>query len=159
MDPRLDYKKASPGAFRAMLALEQYVRDSGLEHSLLELVKTRVSQINNCAHCLEMHTKEALAAGEDAQRLFLLSAWREAPCYSERERAALAWAERVTQLSHAEVDDAVFEQARQHFSEKELVDLTLAIVAINGWNRLNVPFRTEVGNYRARGAAAATGPA
>jgi AhpD family alkylhydroperoxidase len=155
MKERIDYKSVAPEAYQAMRGIEGYVRNSGLEHSLLELVKTRVSQINGCAHCLEMHTKEALAAGENAQRLFLLSAWREAPCYSGRERAALAWAEGVTRLCNADVDDALFEETRRHFSEKELVDLTLAVIAINGWNRLAVPFRAEVGNYQVRHVAAA----
>ncbi len=152
MQPRLDYRKASPEAYRAMQALEQAVRGSGLDHKLLELVKTRVSQINGCAHCLEMHTKEARAAGESEQRLYLLSAWREAPYYSDRERAALAWAEAVTRLCNADVDDALYEETRKHFAEKELADLTLAIIAINGWNRLAVPFRAEVGNYQVRRA-------
>ncbi len=155
MHPRLDYKKASPDAYRAMQVLEQHVRGSGLDHALLELVKTRVSQINGCAHCLEMHTKEARAAGESEQRLYLLSAWRETPYYSERERAALAWAESVTRLCEADIDDALFEETRRHFSEKELVDLTLAIIAINGWNRLAVPFRAEVGSYQVRRSVAA----
>lgn len=150
MEQRLDYRKASPDAYRAMQALEQHVRGSGLEHALLELVKTRVSQINGCAHCLEMHTQEARAAGESEQRLYLLSAWREAPCYSERERAALAWAEAVTRLCTGDVDDALYADTRRHFGEKELVDLTLAVIAINGWNRLAVPFRAEVGNYQVR---------
>ena len=145
---RIDYKKVAPGAYQAMLALETYVHRSGLERSLLELVKTRVSQINGCAHCLDMHTKEARAAGETEQRLHLLAAWREAPLYSERERAALAWAEAVTQISTHEISDELYAEARRHFSEKELVDLSLAIVAINGWNRLAVPFRAEAGSYQ-----------
>ena len=148
MAERIDYKKASPGGFQAMLGLEKYVRQSGLEHSLLELVKTRVSQINGCAHCLDMHTKDARAAGETEQRLYVLPAWRETCFYSDRERAALAWAEAVTQLTAQAVPDALYEEVLLHFDEKALVDLTLAIVAINGWNRLAIPFRAEVGSYQ-----------
>jgi len=145
---RIDYKQASPGAFQAMLGLEQYVHGCGLESSLLELVKTRVSQLNGCAYCLDMHTKDARAAGETEQRLYLLPAWRETSFYSPRERAALAWAEAVTQMASQDVSDAIYEQARQQFDEKALVDLTLAIVAINGWNRLAVSFRSDVGSYQ-----------
>ncbi|HRO81828.1 MAG TPA: carboxymuconolactone decarboxylase family protein [Alicycliphilus denitrificans] len=151
MTQRLDYKNASPKGFAAMLALELHARASGLEHGLLELVKTRVSQLNGCAFCLDMHTKDARAAGESEQRLYLLPAWREAPCYTERERAALAWAEAVTLLKDQQVPDDVYEQARRQFDEKALVDLTLAIVAINGWNRLSVSFRTEAGSYQPGG--------
>jgi AhpD family alkylhydroperoxidase len=147
MQQRLSYKLASPDAFKAMLHIEQQVHKSGLEESLLELVKTRASQINGCAWCLDMHTKDARARGETEQRLYLLSAWREAPFYSERERAALAWTEALTQIATHEVSDAVYEEARRHFDERALVDLTLAIVAINGWNRMNVAFRTPVGSY------------
>ncbi len=148
MVKRIDYKKASPGAFKAMLELENYIRKCGLEHPLLELVKTRVSQINGCAYCLDMHTKDARAAGETEQRLYLLSAWRETTFFSERERTALAWAEAVTQLTGQEIPDQLYAQVRQQFDEKALVDLTLAIIAINGWNRLAIPFRSEVGNYQ-----------
>ena len=131
-----------------MLGLAKYTRQSGLEHSLPELVKTRVSQINGCAYCLDMHTKDARAAGETEQRLYLLSAWRETRFFSPRERAALAWAEAVTQLGGHGVPDAVYDEARAQFDEKALVDLTLAIVAINGWNRLAIPFRSEAGSYQ-----------
>ena len=155
MAERIDYKKASPGGFQAMLGLEKYVRQSGLEHSLLELVKTRVSQINGCAHCLDMHTKDARAAGETEQRLYVLPAWRETCFYSDRERAALAWAEAVTQLTAQAVPDALYEEVLLHFDEKALVDLTLAIVAINGWNRLAIPFRAEVGSYQPPAASRA----
>ncbi len=147
MHQRLDYKLASPQAFKAMLHVEHQVHQSGLEESLLELVKSRASQINGCAWCLDMHTKDARARGETEQRLYLLSTWREAPCYSARERAALAWTEAVTQIATHDVSDAVYEEARRHFDEKALVDLTLAIIAINGWNRMNVAFRTPVGDY------------
>lgn len=147
MHQRLDYKSASPEAFKAMLATETQVHRSGLEESLLELVKTRASQINGCAWCLDMHTKDARARGETERRLYLITAWREAPCYSERERAALAWTEAVTQIAVQGVPEAVYAEARRHFDEKALVDLTLAIVAINGWNRMNVAFQTQVGDY------------
>lgn len=148
MQQRLDYKQASPDAFKAMLHTEHQIHRSGLEESLLELVKTRASQINGCAWCLDMHTKDARARGETEQRLYLVSAWREAPCYTGRERAALAWTEAVTQIAATnDVPDAVYAEARAQFDEKALVDLTLAIVAINGWNRMNVAFRTRVGDY------------
>ena len=147
MPQRLSYRQASPGAFEALLTTERQVHGSGLEPSLLELVKTRASQLNGCAWCLDMHTKDARALGETEQRLYLLSAWREAPCYSERERAALAWTEAVTQIAVAGVPDELYAEARRHFDEKQLVDLTLAVVAINGWNRMNVAFRSEVGGY------------
>ena len=155
MQQRIDYKKVAPEAYKAMQGIEAYVRGSGLEHSLLELVKTRVSQINGCAHCLDMHTKEARAAGETEQRLHLLPAWREAPFYSDRERAALAWAEAVTQISTNGVTDELYAEVRRHFDEKALVDLTLAIVGINGWNRLAVSFRSETGSYQPKAAQAA----
>jgi AhpD family alkylhydroperoxidase len=130
-----------------MLGLEQYASHSGLEAALLELIKIRVSQINGCAFCLDMHTKDARAAGETEQRLYALPAWRETPFFSDRERAALAWAEAVTRVSETHVADEVYETVRQHFTEKELVDLTLAIVAINGWNRLAISFRSVPGSY------------
>ncbi|MCA9529071.1 MAG: carboxymuconolactone decarboxylase family protein [Myxococcales bacterium] len=130
-----------------MLGLETHVRGSGLESSLIELVKMRASQINGCAYCLDMHSKDAMAAGETAQRLHVLAAWREAPFYTERERAALAWTEALTRIADNGVSDADFEAVRAHFEERELVDLTLAIVAINGWNRLAIGFGAEVGSY------------
>lgn len=148
MSVRMDYAKAAPGAARAMYGLQNYVNECGLEVSLLELVKTRASQINRCAYCIDMHTKDARANGESEQRLYGLSAWREAPYYTERERAALAWTEAVTLIADNEVSDELYEQVRQHFSEAELVNLTLAIIAINGWNRLAISFRTEVGAYQ-----------
>jgi AhpD family alkylhydroperoxidase len=141
MQQRFDYKKAAPDVYQAMAALQAAVRGTGLEHSLLELVKMRASQINGCAYCLDKHSKDALAAGETAQRLFLLDAWREAPLYSERERAALAWTEAVTLIGEEGASDAVYAEARSAFDEKELARLTLAIVAINGWNRLSIAFR------------------
>jgi AhpD family alkylhydroperoxidase len=148
MEPRLNYAQVAPGVLEAMRALEAYAQRSGLEPALLELIKTRASQINGCAYCLDMHTKDARARGESEQRLYGLSAWREAPYYSERERAALAWTEAVTLVGESHVPDAVYALARQHFSEKELVDLTLAVIAINGWNRLAIAFRTVPGSYQ-----------
>lgn len=147
MHQRLDYKSVSPETFKAMLQVELQVHESGLEQSLLELVKTRASQINGCAWCLDMHTKDARARGETEQRLYLLSAWREAPLFSERERCARL-TEGITRIAdRQEVPDALYDHVRRHFDEKALVDLTLAIIAINGWNRLNVAFRTKVGEY------------
>jgi AhpD family alkylhydroperoxidase len=148
MQARLDYAKIAPEGFKAMTGLEQYARHSGLEPVLLELMKIRASQINGCAFCLDMHSKDARVAGETEQRLYALSAWRETPFFSERERAALAWTETVTRISENHVSDEAYESVRQHFSEKELVDLTLAIVAINGWNRLAISFRTVPGSYQ-----------
>ena len=148
MPQRLAYQTASPEAFKAMLHLEQQVHHLGLEESLLELVKSRASQINGCAWCLEMHTKDARAQGETEQRLYLLAAWRDAHCYTPRERAALAWTEEVTRVANTQdVSDAAWEDAHRQFSDKELVDLTLAIIAINGWNRFNIAFRTTVKDY------------
>ncbi|HEY7343649.1 MAG TPA: carboxymuconolactone decarboxylase family protein [Ktedonobacterales bacterium] len=150
MQPRMEYQKVAPGVSQAMSQLERYVRESGLERTLLELVKTRASQINGCAFCLDMHTKDARARGESEQRLYALSAWRETPFYSERERAALAWTEAVTLISETHVPDDVYELAREQFSEQELANLTLAIIAINGWNRLAISFRTVPGTYQPR---------
>ena len=148
MQQRINYKEIAPDGYKTMAGLEQYARRSGLESSLLELVKTRASQINGCAFCLDMHTKDARAAGETEQRLYTLSAWHETPFFTDRERAALAWTEAVTKVADTHVPDEVYELARKHFSEKELVDLTLAIVAINGWNRLAIAFRTVPGSYQ-----------
>lgn len=148
MQSRLDYNKAAPGALRAMYGLQKYVEESGLEQSLLELVKTRASQINGCAYCIDMHTKDARAHGETEQRLYALNAWRETPFYTERERAALAWTEAVTLITQGHVPDEVFEQARAQFSDEELSNLTLAVVAINGWNRLAISFRAVPGTYQ-----------
>ena len=148
MQPRINYRKAAPGAVQAMLALEEYVRLSGLEPALLDLIKTRASQLNGCAYCIDMHTKDARARGETEQRLYELSAWREAPFFSLRERAALAWTEAVTLIADSHAPDGVYDEARRVFSEKELVDLTLAIVAINGWNRLAISMRTVPGTYQ-----------
>jgi AhpD family alkylhydroperoxidase len=144
----MDYVKAAPNGYQAMSALESYVRLSGLEHSLLELVKTRASQINGCAFCLDMHTKDARAGGETEQRLYALSAWQETPFFTDREPAALTWTEAVTRVADTHVPDDVFELVREQFTEKELADLTLAIVTINGWNRLAVAFRKVPGSYQ-----------
>ena len=148
MHPRLEYGKKSPGAYQAMLGLEQFVRGCGLEHPLLELIKTRASQINGCAYCIDMHTKDARAAGETEQRLYGLSAWREAPFYTDRERAALEWTEALTLVSQSDVPDELYDRVRKHFGDEELVNLTMAIVAINGWNRLAIPFRSVPGSYQ-----------
>jgi AhpD family alkylhydroperoxidase len=148
MKPRLNNLEAGAGAVKAMLGLSGYVAKSGLEPSLVSLLEFRVSQINGCAFCLDMHSKDLRAAGETEQRLYVLEAWRESPFYSDRERAALAWAEAVTNITEGHVPDEVFEQARAQFSEEELANLTLAVVAINGWNRLNIAFRTTPGSYQ-----------
>ncbi len=148
MEARMSYAKAAPGVYKAMLGLENYLGECGLEANLLDLVRLRASQINGCAFCLDMHSKDLRARGESEQRLYLLDAWQESPFYTDRERAALAWTEAVTMLEHKRVPDEVYEQARQHFSEKELADLTLAVVAINGWNRLNISFQTVPGRYQ-----------
>ena len=148
MQPRLDYAKAAAGANAAMYAVEKYVRDCGLERGLLELVKLRASQINGCAYCVDMHTKDARVHGETEQRLYAVVVWREAPFFTGRERAALAWTEAVTLVSREQVPDKVFEIARKEFSDKELVDLTMAVIAINGWNRLAISFRAVAGTYQ-----------
>jgi len=146
---RLNWSQASPKDFQALFAFSNHVNDAGLEHSLLELVKLRASQMNGCAYCIDMHTKDARAAGETEQRLYLLNAWREAAhLYSERERAALALTEAVTRLTDGQVPDADYDAARAQFSEAELVKLVLAITAINTWNRINVTFRVPAGDYR-----------
>ena len=150
MPARIDYPKVAPQAYMAMRGLEAYVRQSGLDPRLLELVKARASQINGCAYCIDMHTKDARAHGETEQRLYALAAWRETPFFSERERAALAWTEVVTLIADGPIEEEDYEDVRQHFDEKALVDLTLAIVAINGWNRLSVAFATVPGSYRAQ---------
>ncbi len=160
MDQRINYGKVAPEGIRALSGLETYVRSSGLEPSLLDLVKTRASQLNRCAYCIDMHTKDARAADETEQRLYALSAWHETPFYTDRERAALDWTDAITLVSHASVPDELYQEVRRHFSEKEIVDLTLALVAINGWNRLGIAFRTVPGPYqpKAHGRASATSP-
>jgi AhpD family alkylhydroperoxidase len=148
MKARLDFRKASPQGEQAMKGLHMFVRNCGLDHSLLELVKLRASQINGCAHCIDMHTKELRADGESEQRLYLLNAWRESPFYSDRERAALAWTEAITLINKDHAPDDVYDEVRKRFSEEELVNLTLAIVTINGWNRLSIGFRALPGEYQ-----------
>lgn len=148
MEARIDYAKAAPGAYHAMLGLEKYLHECGIEESLLHLIKLRASQINGCAYCLDMHWKDLRAIGENEQRLYSLDAWRECPYYTERERAALAWTEAVTLITNGHVPDAVFEQVRPHFSDKELADLTLAVATINSWNRLAISGRTVPGTYQ-----------
>jgi AhpD family alkylhydroperoxidase len=148
MEPRIEYQKVAPGVSQALSGLERYLATCALERPLIELIKLRASQINGCAYCIDMHTKDARLAGESEQRLYALNAWRETPFYTARERAALAWTEAVTLVAEGHVPDTVYEQAREQFSEHELVDLTLAVVAINGWNRFAISFRTVPGTYQ-----------
>lgn len=145
---RVEFTKFAPEAFRSLYALERYLRDSGLDHKLLHLIKLRASQINGCAYCIDMHSKDARAGGDTEQRLYGLDAWRESPYYSERERAALEWTESVTLVAETHVPDEVFARARAQFSEKELVDLTLAVATINAWNRVAISFRSVPGVYQ-----------
>ncbi len=148
MQPRLDFAQLSPGARMAMFTVEKYARESGLEAALLELVRLRASQINGCAYCIDMHTKDARAHGETEQRLYTLSVWREAPFFTSRERAALQWTESVTEIATSHAPDDVYDRARAEFTETELVNLTMAIIAINGWNRLAIAFRQVAGTYQ-----------
>ncbi len=152
MKARIEYAKVAPGVVDAMRGLERYTHASDLDRKLLELVKMRASQMNGCAYCIDMHSKDARARGETEQRLYALDAWRETPFFDARERAALAWTEAVTRISEGHAPDDVFDEVKKHFSEKELVDLTLAIVAINGWNRLAVAFRAVPGSHVAQQA-------
>jgi AhpD family alkylhydroperoxidase len=154
MAARIDYQKLDMKRLQPLLALQKQIHESGLDAKLLQLVEMRASQINGCAYCLDMHSKDARAAGESEQRLYGLDAWREAPYYDARERAALAWTEAVTRVEAGHVPDEVFGQARKQFSDDELVDLTLAVVAINSWNRLMISFRVPAGTYHPRSAAA-----
>lgn len=153
MTARLRFPKASPAGYKALLQLEEYVEHCGLELSLIRLIQTRASQINGCAFCLDMHTKDARAEGESEQRLYLLAGWREAPCFSEREHAALEWTEAITLIADGHVPDEVYGHVRPHFTDEELANLTLAISTINTWNRLNVTFRTPAGTYQPRQTA------
>lgn len=148
MKARLDYSKVEPKALKAMLALESYVNASGLELSLRELVKIRASQLNGCAYCLDMHTKDARAEGETEQRIYALSAWRETPFFTDRERAALEWTEAVTLIADVHISDELYESMLEHFTESEIIVLEMAIIAINGWNRLAVSFGTVPGSYK-----------
>ena len=143
MEPRLNPYKIAPGARDALAALQKYSTEHSLEPKLMELVKTRASQINGCAYCLAMHTRDARKMGETEDRLYLLNAWDEVSIYNERERAALAWTEAVTKVSDGHVPDHVYAEARKVFSEQELVDLTMAIIAINAWNRIAISFRAQ----------------
>ncbi len=148
MEARINYGKVSPDALNAMQGLEKYVHDSGLEPSLYELVKIRASQINKCAYCIDMHTKVARNGGESEQRLYGLAAWQETPYYTERERAALAWTEALTLISENDVSESLYEATRKYFDEQEIIALTMAIITINGWNRLAISFRTVPGSYK-----------
>jgi AhpD family alkylhydroperoxidase len=152
MSERLNYGEASPEGYQAMIGLEQHVHNSGLEHSLLELVKTRASQINKCAYCIDMHTKDARAEGETEQRLYALNAWRETPFFTARECAALEWTEALTLIADGGVPEDLYERVRREFTEADLVNLTLAIVVINGWNRLAISFATVPGSYERQSA-------
>src|SRR5262245_15273924 len=155
MQPRIEYWRVAPGAFKAMSSLEGYLRES-FDKPLLHIVKLRASQINGCAYCIDMHWKDARAAGETEQRLYGLDAWRESPYYSDRERAALEWTEALTTITapHAgHVADAVYDSVRNHFSDKELTDLTWAVASINAWNRVAIALRSEPGKYRPAGYA------
>jgi AhpD family alkylhydroperoxidase len=147
MQARLDYTKLAQEPIKAMYALGGYLARCGLEERLLELVKIRASQINGCAFCIDMHTKDARALGETEQRIYALNAWRETPFFTERERGALAWTEAVTRIGDG-VPDAVYDEARRHFTEKELIDLTWAVVAINGWNRVAICVQAVPGTYQ-----------
>ena len=157
MENPIDWKSVAPEAMRAMLVLEGYVRGCRLEPGLVHLVKLRASQMNGCAYCVDMHSKDARAAGESEQRLHLLSVWRETPFFTERERAALAWTEAVTAIAGNPPSDELLAETRRHFADAELVDLTMAIVAINGWNRLAIPFRAPVGTYEPAPRVASAG--
>lgn len=148
MEPRIDYAHASPIAVKAMLGLQKAVNQSGLEKSLQELVKLRASQINGCAYCIDMHFKDAKAQGETDERLYMLSAWHEATCYTDRERAALLWTDTLTRIADRGVPDDVYESVREHFDEEELTNLTLAVVTINGWNRFAISFAAVPGKYQ-----------
>lgn len=145
---RFDYATVAPGVYQAMIGLERYLHESGLEESLLHLIKLRASQLNGCAYCLDMHWKDLKAIGEQDQRLYELDAWEECPFYSDRERAALAWTEAVTRVAESRVSDQVYSEVRKHFSEKEVADLTLAIATINAWNRLAISARAVPGTYQ-----------
>jgi AhpD family alkylhydroperoxidase len=148
MEPRIDARKYAQDAGKAMLALEQYLSGCGLDHKLIHLLKMRASQINGCAYCIDMHSKDARALGETEQRLYELDAWRETPFYTDRERAALAWIEAVTLVSQTHVPDSAYDEVRKHFNEKEIVDLTYVASTINAWNRLAIALRAVPGHYR-----------
>lgn len=153
MKPRMNFQQAAPDTVKALIALETQIQSSGLEQSLIELVKTRASQINGCAYCINMHTQDARKRGETEQRLYLLNAWREAPAYTDRERAALAWTEAVTLISDTHAPDDLYNEVRAHFSDAETVNLTMLIATINAWNRLAIAFRA-IPPVKAKAAAA-----
>lgn len=148
MEQRIDYLRAGRGGYEAMLGLEKYLHECGLEESLIHLIKLRASQINGCAYCIDMHWKDLRSIGEEEQRLYGLDAWEESPYYTDRERAALAWTEAVTKIWESHAPDEVYEEAAKQFTEKELADLTLAIATINAWNRLSIAARTVPGTYQ-----------
>jgi AhpD family alkylhydroperoxidase len=148
MEQRIAFQDGNKGLLDGLFKIGMYLKQSGLDHKLQELIKTRASQINGCAYCLDMHWKDAIAQGETEQRLYSLSAWRECPYYTEAERAALAYTEAVTQIPQTEVSDEVFNELSKHFNKAQIADITMAIVAINSWNRLNVAFRTIPGGYK-----------
>ena len=148
MEPRLNVPQVAPEGYKALIALEGYLHRTAIEPKLLHLIKFRASQINGCAYCLDMHSKDARAVGETEQRLYCLPAWRECPFYTDRERAALEWTEAVTLLTEGHVPDDVFERVSQQFKGKDLADLNFAVVAINAWNRIAVPFRSTPGDYQ-----------
>ncbi|HTH53791.1 MAG TPA: carboxymuconolactone decarboxylase family protein [Edaphobacter sp.] len=148
MQPRFNYAKLSPGGVQAMLGLEKYIAQSGLEENLIHLLKLRISQINGCAYCLDKHWKDLRSLGENEQRLYSLDAWRECPYYTDRERAAFAWAESITLIAQGHAPDEVYAEASAHFNEKELSDLTFAIMAINAWNRMAIASRALPGTYQ-----------
>ncbi len=147
MEPRLNFRELATDGLKAMLGLEHFVQTSGLEKPLIELIKLRTSQINGCAYCLDMHSKDARAHGETEQRIYCLPAWRECPFYTDRERAALEWTEALTLITEGHVPDEVFESVRKHFSEEEVVKLSYAVVTINAWNRLSIAVRAVPGSY------------
>ena len=148
MEPRLDYTKASPEAYKTMVQMEGVVRRSGIDPKLLELIKIRASQMNGCAYCIDMHTKDARLKQETEQRIYALDAWRETPFYTNIERAALAWTEAITNIQVGHAPDAVYQELRRNFSEEEIVNLTLAITTINAWNRIAIGFRLVPGSYQ-----------
>ena len=150
MQQRIDYMKSGRGIYEAMMGMENYLQKSGLDHKLRELINVRASQINGCAYCIDMHWKDARAAGESEQRLYGLDAWEESPYYTERERAVLAWTEAVTNIRDGHVRDEVFEEMKKYFNEKEIGDLTLAVAEINTWNRLVITARAPAGTYQSR---------
>ena len=158
MDQRIEYGRISPTAVQALRGVEKYVRESSLDRTMVELMKVRASQLNGCAYCIDMHTKDARAAGETEQRLYAVSVWREAPFFTDRERIGLEWAEAVTLMGEGGVDDDLFARASALFSELELVELTMAVIAINSWNRMAVTFRAPVGSYQPGAHAAAPAP-